>query len=197
MAAVTFNGILMALMVTFLLFATYKLCLPDALDDEIRDTIQENYGKSFGNKVWSLLFVKSLDSLTPQFELFKVPIVDKSYFMIGKYPWINWFQMWVFTALASVFAIFQFLKGEDRFDAFASIGILLLLIPVSYVIGNFIAYAIYYISSMSIGLTKAQATELIESMNAGIKGVVTPMLYTSIFSVIYIFRTFYNSIHDD
>jgi sterol desaturase/sphingolipid hydroxylase (fatty acid hydroxylase superfamily) len=200
MASVSLNGLMTASIIVFIAFAFYKISTTDEVDQAILDKLKEEVGASAENKIYGLIFVKTLDELTPQFTLYKIPFTDKNMFLVNQFPWISWTQILVFSILAGLVSIYQLGSGwlgYDKLQWYSVIGILILLMILSYFIGSILSYFLYYFSASALGLTRAEATLVMDEMSNGVKNVFSQMLYFSIFSLIAIFKITRNTLKDD
>lgn len=180
------------MMLAFILFAAFNLVASDQIDDEIRNTITENVkGDVSGKAVWALIYARTLDELTPQFTLYKIPGTDKSYFLINRFSWISWSQILIFGVLSFLFSLFLRFR---KIGLGYIILVLLILMLVSYYMGNIVSYIFYYMSASELGITKIEATKILTDFTNSLKNVITPMLYFSVFSFIVIIKTCYRAL---
>lgn len=200
MGAVSLNGFLTASMIVFIGFAFFKIYTTDAMDQAVLDHIEKEMGASVENKIYGLMFVRSLDELTPLFTLYKLPFTDAEVFLVNQFPWISWMQILVYAVLAGGVSLYQWgskFLPFPKMEWYSVIGLLLVLMIISYFVGSLISYFTYYFSANALGVTRADATIILNEMSNGVKTVFSQMLYFSIFSLITIFKITRRTVQGD
>jgi ABC-type Fe3+-siderophore transport system permease subunit len=195
MAPVTLNGFLTASMIVFIGFAFFKIFASDTMDKALLEELKSEVGESPKNALLGLFFVKTLDELTPQFTLYKIPFTEKSFFLVNRFPWISWAQILVFAILGYLIHLYQ--KFFEPLNVLQVLGLLLVCMVASYFIGSIISYIVYYSSAYALGITRAEATTILTEMDNGVKTVFSQMIYFSIFSAILIFKICRRTLADD
>jgi hypothetical protein len=172
-------------LIAFFIYSGAKVMSTTDTQLDIKEQIIEKVGSSRENLFWAGIFVKTLDHLTPQKTVYKIPFMDKDIFLVNRFPFIGWMHILIITSIllllrlvASVFKIkvgWIFLAG-------------LILIIMSYFIGSILDYYLYQYSAQKLGIAADEAKEFVKHFSDQLDNVMMTMFIFAMISLVTIFK---------
>lgn len=146
MGMITFGGVIFTIFLAIFAFSALQLAGDNAVSMEIKNNFAKN---SITNPVDTLLFIKTLDEITPTLE-YKLPFTDKVIFGVNQLPMFSYFHVAIIIILFFIWGtIIHFFKVRKSI----AIIVFLLLLLIGYFAGNFMLIFIFEYTGAQIGLT--------------------------------------------
>ena len=181
----TFNSIIGAILIAFFIFASYKLVIDDDIDDTIKDQIKANAVK---HPIATSLFVKSLDEITPSFDV-PVPFGDGKINDIIFVP--GWLHIIIIIILIIISGIFMRI---GKVPMSKQLLVFLFMIILGYVIASIIGVITYNVTGKIIGFTAEEATNFRAEYSNKFDNVFLPLVLIAGIGALAILKTVFGQV---
>ncbi len=181
------NIVYLAIFFAFFGFGAYKLAIDDNVSNEMKERI---LNMTFSNPLYTSVNVKMLDDLTPTVS-FKLPFTEKKFFGINEYPVPSWSIGLIM--ITGLFIVGKLLRLTEL-HIFKKILLLIVALFILYYIATWIIYGLYLGSASKVGFTKDEALIIREQYNNGFEGVMLPLIFLGLFTLVSVFATMKNSL---